>query len=199
MKKTILISAVVLIGSLLWGAKAAAQMTGENGPSVTETVVTEQKRDYDKNAWPVEIGIGTGFNLGFGWLHNYSRYFGWDVINLNYTKHFVYDGINLSQFMSGVRVFVPFTTNPRNGLFASARFGYGVGRYPDDEYDDPEIGTCYEFALGIAFLGGPMSLAFVYNLQNGSSHEYYSDFYGYSYTSGAEALHSFVLRWGIAL
>ena len=88
--------------------------------------------DYKKNAFELDLVLTSpvkewspGFNVGIGWLHNFSRYFGWDIIRMTVGNSFEKFDIEKTGFTlwTGPKAYYPLN----NGMspFLAFRFGYG--------------------------------------------------------------------------
>ena len=88
---------------------------------------------YKKNAFALDNDLGGGngvftYGLSIGWLHNFSKYFGWDVINVG-TGVSAGKGMDTSwgglNVMSGIRAYTPRFANEMC-VYAQSRFGYST-------------------------------------------------------------------------
>jgi len=89
---------------------------------------------YKKNAFAFDNDFGGGsgvftYAFSMGWLHNFGKYFGWDVIHFGSgvakVKGFnaMWSGLNVT---SGVRFYTPRFVSQMCG-YVQSRFGYGYG------------------------------------------------------------------------
>jgi hypothetical protein len=179
--KTTIISAALVISSFACAPEAAAQFAGEGNKYTIVTTETPESREaspYKRNAFVLNLGGSAGgANFGIGWLHNFSRHIGWDVISSNVSTVLETDeedGIFCAQIMTGIRYYWPFREDSNFGLLGAIRSGYGVG--------GDISGICFDIAAGVN-LTRSMYVALAYNIQGGV--EQYDRNYT-SYSSYAE-------------
>ena len=103
--------------------------------SKTKSKKSNRKWDYKKNAFefdvtfshqPIKI-FAPGFSIGFGWLNNCTRYFAWDILNLQVSNSFKgFDAANTGLILwTGPKIyFLPITE--KVVPFLALRYGVGT-------------------------------------------------------------------------
>ena len=122
-----------------------------------------EERLFKRNPFVLYMGAGTvidkddnwksdryhGVDIGVRWLHNFSPYFGWEVIDAKLiTFFFDKDTEFVGQFMTGFRGNTP--------KFAGKMSGYGAFRLGQwnaggDLFSPAAKGFCYELEFGVNF------------------------------------------------
>lgn len=161
---------VVILGIFMgvgFAHSAFAQMAGSD--LFTDHHQEKPVSSYKKGCFGLDLGVGTikdvegtGIDLGFRWLYNFSPYIGWDIIGVKGLAST--DDIGYSvvvQGMTGIRGNSPcFVSNM--SVFANFRMGYGY------MIDMEEGGMCYELGLGVN-LTRTVYIGFVYSFQGGET------------------------------
>jgi hypothetical protein len=122
---------------------------------------SSSNNDYDKNNFELDLSIplveSLGFDLGIGWLHNFSRYFGWDIIRLQIGNSFENFDIEYTslRLQTGPKVYFTPVSNSISP-FLAFRVGYGASV---DDFENgqfhiaPEIGVnlSHSFYLAVGY------------------------------------------------
>ena len=138
-------------------------------PNESKIQIKQGGLGYKKNNFGVDIGVGfyksnTMADLGVRFLHNFSPYIGWDIINIKalmYVEDFDGENSFIPQLMTGLRVKSPTFGNSMAG-FASFKAGGGFVVVAE------EFGLCYQFEIGL-HLTKKFFVAFAYDHQGGET------------------------------
>lgn len=155
----------------------------------TEVVETPKpKLSYKPDVFGIDLGLGSGAQVGFRYTHNFLPFFGWDVAKLGITGSFS-DDIGQVQLLTGFRGTSPkFGSKKNMDVFAAYRAGAGYDPDWGDGFD-----FCSEFEVGV-HLTQTFFLGFFVNVF--SSHFYDEDYRGNSYyEDGTSSVVGFRIGW----
>jgi len=146
----------------------------EKGNLLFNVIVDKHQSPARKNVLGLDLGIGarkvvqewgTFFDAGIRWTHNFSPYFGWDIVNLKFQGFVKGDFINngLLQGMTGLRCYTKNFAKDMKG-YAAVKAGYGYQPYLK-QHSGGGSGFVYELEVGM-HITKSLFAGFVYNAQN---------------------------------
>jgi hypothetical protein len=171
MKNTILISAVVLIGSLLTATEASAQEAFGGGYTEPGTT-SEENTSPEKFYGGIDIGYGSGFNfgqtlLGYSFIPHFGLDIGYQFIKLN-TDGYDEEMYWMAQALLGLHFDWSLREQSHFGPIAHFRMGYGGALL---ENDPGTSGLVIDAAVGFQFTRH-FFVAVAYNRQGGYTSSY---------------------------
>jgi hypothetical protein len=129
--------------------------------------------DYQANCLGVDVGfggipgLGAAVDVNVRWLHNFTPYFGWDVIDV---KGIYGSGVRGVQVMTGVHLQTSQFINPKKIplLKHLSQLDKKMSLYGDYRMGGNTTGMCYEIATGVN-LTKKFFVGLAYNHQGGDT------------------------------
>jgi hypothetical protein len=143
--------------------------TPPSAPPPAKQEKSKNKTPYKKNAFELGFTLSNpvaeewswrlGFDLGMGYLHNFSRYFGWDIFQFKFSiplqfEGFDYHNIGISLW-TGPKVYFAPVSN-KTVPFLACRYGTGtsIGNFSDFNLShliSPEFGINFGRSFYFSF------------------------------------------------